>query len=180
MEAIECHQGLWGPQPLRMPKKPLHWALHIADFVASRSAFYLYFSGYKPPSLPDENEMPYLAEDLTESISRYLDLRVKRAEIEKQMEEIKLKIIDEMNKRGEKKVFSTKGSARLVGNTHIKINQTKLREVLEKAGLWDKVVMANEKRLQELIEDGLITDEQLGDAVEKISKEGIRILPRED
>ncbi|MBD3286425.1 HD domain-containing protein [candidate division WOR-3 bacterium] len=180
MEAIECHQGLWGPQPLRMPKKPVEWALHIADFVASRSAFYLYFSGYKSPKTPDQQDMPYLAEDLAESISYYLDLRVKRAEIEKQMEEIKLKIIEEMNQRGERKVFSTKGSARLINNTHLKINQPKLREVLERMGLWEKVAMANEKRLQELLADGLVTEEELNDSVEKVSKDGIRILPRED
>ncbi|MBN2380230.1 HD domain-containing protein [candidate division WOR-3 bacterium] len=180
MNAIECHQGLWGPQPLRMPKSPLEWALHIADFVASRTAVYLYFSGYSPEVPPSDQEFPYLSEDLADSISHYLDLRVMRAEIEKQMEAVKQKIIDKMKESGERKVFSSKGSARLVGNTHYKINQTKLREVLEKLGLWEKVVMANEKRLQELMEDGLVDEEQLGEAVEKLVKDAVRILPRED
>jgi len=180
MEAIECHQGLWGPQPLRMPKKPIQWALHIADFVASRSAVYLYFSGYNPPKAPAELDFSSLTEDLAESIGYYLDLRVKRAEIEKQMEEIKQKISEEMVKREERKVFSTKGSARLIGNTHYKINQPKLKEVLDKLGLWDKVAMANEKRLQELIADGLINEADLDDAIEKVEKDAIRILPRED
>lgn len=180
MDAIECHQGLWGPQPLRMPKSPLEWALHIADFVASRTAVYLYFSGYTPEKPPEEQDFSYLSEDLAEAISRYLDLRVRRAEIEKEMEGVKQGIIEEMKQRGERKVFSSKGSARLVGNTHFKINQAKLRPVLEKLGFWEKVVMANEKRLQELLADGLVDEEQLGDAVEKISKDAVRILPRED
>lgn len=180
MRAIECHQGLWGPKPLRMPSKPLEWALHIADFVASRTAIYLYFSGYNPGKMPEELEFPELSEDLTPAITQYLDLREKRAGIEKQMETLKLKITEKMSKMDERKVVTSKGSARLVGETHFKLNQPRLKEILEKSGFWDKVSMVNEKRLQELISDGLISEEDLKDSVEKVSKDVLRIFPRED
>ncbi|MBA7594874.1 hypothetical protein ES703_01830 [subsurface metagenome] len=180
MNAIECHQGLWGPQPLRMPKKPLEWSLHIADFIASRTAVYLYFSGYEPLEPPVEQEFEALSEDLEPAISRYLDLRADRAEIEKQMEQVKKQILEEMNRRGEHKILTTKGSARLQINTHFKINQAKLKPLLERLGFWDKVTMVNEKRLQELLNDGIVSEEEVSDAVEKIAKDSVRILPRED
>ncbi|TKJ40201.1 hypothetical protein CEE36_09710 [candidate division TA06 bacterium B3_TA06] len=180
MNAIECHQGLWGPQPLRMPKKPLEWSLHIADFIASRTAVYLYFSGYEPLEPPAEQEFEALSEDLEPAISRYLDLRADRAEIEKQMEQVKKQILEEMNRRGEHKILTTKGSARLQINTHFKINQAKLKPLLERLGFWDKVTMVNEKRLQELLNDGIVSEEEVSDAVEKIAKDSVRILPRED
>lgn len=180
MNAIECHQGLWGPQPLRMPKKPLEWSLHIADFIASRTAVYLYFSGYEPKEPPAEQEFEALSEDLEPAISRYLDLRTDRAEIEKQMEQVKKQILEEMNRRGEHKILTTKGSARLQINTHFKINQAKLKPLLERLGFWDKVTMVNEKRLQELLNDGIVSEEEVSDAVEKIAKDSVRILPRED
>lgn len=180
MNAIECHQGLWGPQPLRMPKKPLEWSLHIADFIASRTAVYLYFSGYEPLEPPVEQEFEALSEDLEPAISRYLDLRTDRAEIEKQMEQVKKQILEEMNRRGEHKILTTKGSARLQINTHFKINQAKLKPLLERLGFWDKVTMVNEKRLQELLNDGIVSEEEMSDAVEKIAKDSVRILPRED
>ncbi len=180
MNAIECHQGLWGPQPLRMPKKPLEWSLHIADFIASRTAVYLYFSGYEPLEPPVEQEFEALSEDLEPAISRYLDLRTDRAEIEKQMEQVKKQILEEMNRRGEHKILTTKGSARLQINTHFKINQAKLKPLLERLGFWDKVTMVNEKRLQELLNDGIVSEEEVSDAVEKIAKDSVRILPRED
>lgn len=180
MSAIECHQGLWGPQPLRMPKKPLEWVLHVADFIASRTAFYLYFSGYTPQKPPEEQEFDYLAEDLEPLVSRYLDLRVKRASLEKEMETIKRRILEEMAKREERKIVTTKGSARLVANTHFKIDHAKLRPILEKLGYWDKVTMVNEKRFQELLADELVSAEDVADAVEKVSKDSVRILPRED
>ncbi len=180
MGAIERHQGLWGPQPLRMPKTSLEWCLHIADFVASRTAVYLYFSGYKPEKIPPEQELPALSEDLEPAIIRYLDLRTRRAEIEREMEQVKKQIAEEMHKREERKAVTTKGSARLVSNTHCKIDQAKLRPILDAKGLWDKVIMVNEKRLQELLNDGIVTPEELGDAIEKTSKDSVRILPRED
>lgn len=180
MNAIECHQGLWGPQPLRMPKKPLEWSLHIADFIASRTAVYLYFSGYEPKEPPVEQEFEALSEDLEPAISHYLDLRADRAEIEKQMEQVKKQILEEMNRRGEHKILTTKGSARLQINTHFKINQAKLKPLLERLGFWDKVTMVNEKRLQELLNDGIVSEEEVSDAVEKIAKDSVRILPRED
>lgn len=178
--AIECHQGLWGPQPLRMPKKPLDWALHIADFIASRTAVYLYFSGYDPGKLPDEQKFESLASDLEEAIEKYLDLRVTRARIESEMEQLKSRIAEEMKNREERKVVTTKGSARLISNTHYKINQAKLKPILEKLGFWDKVVMVNEKRFVELLSDEIVGEEDLGDALEKVSKDSLRILPRED
>lgn len=180
LAAIECHQGLWGPQPLRMPKKPLDWALHLADFIASRTAVYLYFSGYKPESHPSELDYGHLDSDLDELVEKYLDLRVNRASIESEMEQIKNKLVEEMNTRGERKLVTTKGSARLVSNTHYKINQARLKPVLEKLGLWDKVVMVNDKRLSEILSDEIISEEELGDAIEKVSKDTLRILPRED
>jgi len=180
MTAIECHQGLWGPQPLRMPKKPLEWALHIADFVASRTAFYLYFSGYAPSKPPSEESFPYLAAELEPLISRYLDLRTQRTAIEQEMEKLKQRIIEEMHRREERKTLTTKGSARLLANTHFKVNPVKLKPILERLGYWDKVTMVNEKRLAELIADGLVSEEELGDAVQKITKDAVRILPRED
>ncbi len=180
MNAIECHQGLWGPQPLRMPKKPLEWILHIADFIASRTAFYLYFSGYTPEKSPEEENFDFLASDLEPAIARYLDLRVKRAELEKEMEQIKKQIIDEMNNRQERKIVTTKGSARLVANTHYKLDHAKLRPILESKGFWDKVSMINEKRFQELLADGAITAEEISEGFEKITKDAIRILPREN
>jgi HD superfamily phosphodiesterase len=180
MDTIECHQGLWGPEPLRMPKSPIQWALHIADFIASRSAVYLYFSGYSPEKLPQDQQFDFLAQDLEPAIEKYLELRQQRATIEKEMEQIKKQIVAEMEHRQERKIFTTKGSARLVANTHLKIDPMKLKPILEKAGFWDKVTMINEKRLQELINDGLVEEEQLGQAVEKVSKDSVRILPRED
>lgn len=180
MNAIERHQGLWGPQPLRMPKTPVDWALHIADFIASRTAFYLYFSGYQPEKSPADEEFSFIASDLEEAVEKYLNLRVERAGIEKQMEEIKKYVIEELHKREERKLITTKGSARLVGNTHYKINAAKIKPILEKLGFWDKVSMVNEKRLLEILADGLVSEEDLGDAVEKVSKDAVRILPRED
>ena len=180
MNAIECHQGLWGPQPLRMPKNPLEWSLHIADFIASRTAVYLYFSGYEPEKPPSEQEFEALSEDLESAISHYLDLRAKRTEIEKEMEHVKKQLLEEMNRRGERKMLTTKGSARILTNAHFKIDQAKLKPLLEKLGFWDKVTMVNEKRLQELLHDGIVSEEDLGDSVEKIEKDSVRILPRED
>jgi hypothetical protein len=163
-----------------MPRKPLEWSLHIADFIASRTAVYLYFSGYEPKEPPADQEFENLSLDLEPAINRYLDLRANRTEIEKQMEEVKKQVIEEMNRRGERKIVTTKGSARLQTNTHFKISQAKLKPMLEKLGFWDKVTMVNEKRLQELLNDGIISEEDLGDAVEKIAKDSVRILPRED
>lgn len=180
MQAIECHQGLWGPQPLRMPKKSLEWALHIADFIASRSALYVYFSGYEPEKLPQEQEFSYLTKELEPLISRYLDLRTRRAGIEKEMEQLKNDITEEMHKLDERKVMTEKGSARLVNHTHYKINHTKLQPILEKMGLWGKVTMVNEKRLQEALADGVLEEEDIKDAVQRNIKESVRILPRED
>ena len=180
MKAIECHQGIWGPKPLRMPSKPLEWALHLADFVASRTSIYLYFTGYTPQVMPEKLEFPGLIEDLSPVISSYLELREKRAAIEKQMESLKQQIAEEMNKRGERKIVTSKGSARLVGETHFKLNQLKLKEILEKLGYWEKVSMVNEKRLQELMTDGLVSEADLGESVEKVSKDILRIFPRED
>ncbi len=177
MDVIETHQGRWGIDPVKMPKTREQWALHIADFIASRNFIYVRLDGYKKPEIED---LPYLSHDLENLIKNYLDLKVKRQLIEKKMEEIKKKVLEKLKEKNENKVITKIGVARIIKNIIYKFDKEILAPVFKKMGIWERVVTIDEKKFKKYLSEGIIPKEILQKGVQVVEKESIKIMPRED
>ncbi len=177
MDVIETHQGRWGIEPVRMPKTREQWVLHIADFIASRNFVYIRLEGYEPPEF---ESLPYLDKGLEETIKEYLDLRSQRQKIEKRMEELKKIVLEKLKEKGEEKVITRIGVARILKNVIYKFNLELLAPFLKKIGLWDRIVTIDEKKFKKYLREGLINLQEIKNGVEIREKESVKIMPRED
>ncbi|MFA5841570.1 MAG: PD-(D/E)XK nuclease family protein, partial [Candidatus Paceibacterota bacterium] len=116
----------------------------LCDWCGFRKMCPMWSHEYKKPETPSD-------EEAAEAIRQYFEIKNKEDENDKQIKELRAQILSYMDSQKLGRVFGGEGYITKTVQERVSFDVEKIKPILEKLGLWEKILEPDTKKLAELI-----------------------------